>query len=105
MQNQVITGVILNKSRDLIYSNLFLKHETPRNLSVLISGAERIGTSWCALSIAHALNAEKKRVLLVDGNGNFSNISSYLILQNTSFLEDYIKGKKNVKPIDGAIQK
>ena len=99
MPNQVITGVILNKSRDLIYSNLFLKHETPRNLSVLISGAERIGTSWCALSIAHALNAEKKRILLVDGNGNFSNISSYLILQNTSFLEDYIKGKKTLNQL------
>ena len=99
VENQVVAGVILNKSKHLIYSNLFLKNKVSRNLSVLISGTGQIGTSWCALSLAHALNMKKKRVLLVDGNGNFSNIGSYLILQNSSFLEDYVKGKKTLNQL------
>ena len=89
----------MDNSTDLIYKNLFLSREFPHHISVFISGAERIGSSWCALNLTYALNNVKKRVLLVDGNGNFSNISSYLMLQNTSYLEDYIHGKKTLNQL------
>ena len=66
----------LTDNADIIYKSLFLSNEMPRNISIIISGAERIGSSWCALSLAHALNLDKKKVLLVDGNGKFSSIAS-----------------------------
>lgn len=92
----------MSEDSDLIYNNLFLESSISRNISVFISGAERIGTSWCALSIAHALNLEKKRVLLVDGNGNFSNIGSYLVLNNPHYLEEYISGQKTLNQLISA---
>ena len=55
----------MTDNSDLIYQNLFLTNAISRNISIVISGAERIGSSWCALCLAHALNLEKKRVLLV----------------------------------------
>ncbi len=89
----------LTDNADIIYKSLFLSNEMPRNISIIISGAERIGSSWCALSLAHALNLDKKKVLLVDGNGKFSNIASYLILQKNLFIEDYISGKKTLNQL------
>lgn len=82
-----------------IYQNLFLRSKVPHHISAFISGAERIGTSWCALSIAHALNLSQHKVLLVDGIGNFSNIDSYLQLQNRSYLTDYVEGKKTLNQL------
>ncbi len=89
----------MTDNSDLIYQNLFLTNAISRNISIVISGAERIGSSWCALCLAHALNLEKKRVLLVDGNGKFSNITSYLILQETKIIEEYILGKKTLNQL------
>lgn len=89
----------MTDNADLIYKNLFLRNEVSRNISIVISGAERIGSSWCALSLAHALNQERKKVLLVDGNGKFSNISSYLILQETKTIEDYLVGGKTLNQL------
>ena len=83
----------------LIYNSLFLDSSAQQNVSVLISGAERIGSSWCALSLAHALNLEKKRILLVDGNGKFSNISSYLLLHNNPSLSEYFSGNKTLNQL------
>lgn len=82
-----------------VYNRLFLRKGTSKHISVFISGTEQIGTTWCALSIAHALNTDKKRTLLVDGNGNFSNINSYLTLNNSSFLEEYTKGHKTLNQL------
>ena len=84
---------------DLIYNRLFLKSSPQRHISVFISGAENIGTSWCALTMAHAFNIEKKRVLLVDGNGDFSNIASYLFLQSPQYLEQYVSGEKTLNQL------
>jgi len=92
----------VSKSSDLIYDSLFLTSTNASNISVLVSGAERIGTSWCALSLAHALNQEKCRVLLVDGNGNFSNIGSCIGLQNPKYLEEYVKENKTLNQLISA---
>lgn len=89
----------MTDNTDLIYKSLFLHSETSRNISIVISGAERIGSSWCALTLAHALNLGRKKVLLVDANGKFSNISSYLILQETKKIEDYFLGKKTLNQL------
>ena len=53
----------MSDEKDLIYNRLFLKNGSQRHISVFISGADNIGTSWCALTIAHAFNLEKKKVL------------------------------------------
>lgn len=84
---------------DLIFNNLFLTTKRKNNISIFISGAEQVGTSWSALSIAHALNLLNKKVLLVDGRGSLSNISSYLCLQNNNNLEDYFNGKKTLNQL------
>ncbi len=84
------------EQKNELYERLFLRKGIARHISVLISGSGQIGTSWCSLSIAHAMNLEKKRVLLVDGNGNFSNIASYFPLNNPKYLEDYINGNKTL---------
>lgn len=98
-----IAGVaLLNEDTDIIYKSLFLDRAIPHHISVLVSGAERIGTSWCALNLAYALNAAQKKVLLVDGNGNFANVSSYLMLQNSSYLEEYTQGKKTLNQLVSA---
>lgn len=89
----------MNEDLNIVYNRLFLKNGISKRVSVLISGAEHVGTSWCALSLAHALNLEKKKVLLVDGNGDLFNISSYLSLQNPHYLEQYITGKKTLNQL------
>lgn len=86
----------LNNDSLLIYNSLFLDSSIQQNISILISGAERIGSSWCSLSLAHALNLEKKRILLVDGNGKFSNISSYILLNTPPDLSEYFSGNKTL---------
>lgn len=89
----------MNNDLDLIYKRLFLENGAPRHISAFISGAEQTGTSWCALSIAHALNLEKNKVLLVDANGNFSNIETYLKLNSPLYLEAYTQGEKTLNQL------
>ncbi|MCM1323118.1 MAG: hypothetical protein NC218_02940 [Acetobacter sp.] len=89
----------MGNDTNIVYNRLFLRNGTQRNISVFISGADNIGTSWCALSLAHAFNLEKKKVLLVDGNGDFSNIASYLFLQTPQYLEEYVLGKKTLNQL------
>lgn len=82
-----------------IYETLFLNKGISRNISVLISGEEKVGTSWCALSLAHAFNLEKRKVLLVDGNGNFSNIKTHLFLDSSLPIEEYVNGNKTLNQL------
>lgn len=89
----------MNNSSDYIYEKLFLSKEQTNNISVFVSGAENTGATWCALSIAHSLNLMKKKVLLADSNGNFSNICTYLSLNNPLYLEDYFLGKKTLNQL------
>lgn len=84
---------------DVICRELFLTNNHSLNLSVFVSGVEHIGTSWCALTTAHALNLQKQKVLLVDGNGNLSNISSYIQLNTPLYIEDYVAGKKTLNQL------
>lgn len=95
-------GGNLDNDLTLVYKRLFLENGAPRHISAFISGAEQTGTSWCALSIAHALNLEKNKVLLVDANGNFSNIESYLKLSSPLYLEAYTQGKKTLNQLISA---
>lgn len=87
---------------DFYYKNLFLTNKQDKPICLFVSGAEQSGTTWCSLSLAHAINSFKKRVLVVDGNGNFSNISSYLALKNTNYIEDYLKGKNTLNQLISA---
>ena len=89
----------MDNDLDLVYKQLFLENGTSRHIFSFISGTEQTGTSWCALSIAHALNVEKNKVLLVDANGNFSNIASYLKLDSPLYLEAYTQGKKTLNQL------
>lgn len=89
----------MDKDFDLVYRRLFLERDVNHHVFVFFSGAQQIGTSWCALSLAHALNQSHKKVLLVDCNGNFSNISSYIQLHNPLYLEDYVLGKKTLNQL------
>ncbi len=89
----------MSDNMDFVYDSLFLTRLKKQNISVFLSGAEQVGTSWCTLSLAHALNLKQKKVLAVDGNGGLSNISSYIVLQNPYYLEDYIKGKKTLNQL------
>jgi flagellar biosynthesis protein FlhG len=84
---------------DIVYKQLFLDKEKTNHISVLLAGTEHVGTSWCGLSLAHALNLMSKKVLLVDGNGNFSNISTYIALQNPLYLDDYGVGFKTLNQL------
>ncbi len=96
---KILEGCVVNENIDMIYRELFLRNNYSLNISVFISGVEHIGTSWCALTLAHALNLEKQKVLLVDGNGNLSNISSYIQLNSPLYLEDYVNGKKTLNQL------
>lgn len=89
----------MNSSSDYMYETLFLSKSAENSISVFVAGAENTGATWCALSIAHALNLMQKKVLLVDSNGNFSNISTYLSLSNPLFLEDYFSGKRTLNQL------
>lgn len=86
------------KNLDLIYKELFTENRA-RNIFVFISGVEHIGTSWCSLSLAHSLSLKKKKVLLIDGNGNLSNISSYIPLMSPSYIEEYTFGQKTLNQL------
>ncbi len=97
--NFVLCRCVLSENLDVVYDHLFLKKGTSRHISLFVSGAENVGTSWCVLSIAHALNLERKKVLLVDGNGDFSNIASYLVLSSPQYLEQYITGDKTLNQL------
>lgn len=89
----------MSNSYNVIYEHLFLRKSRNHNISVFISGAEQSGTTWCSLSVSHAINQEKQKVLFVDANGNFSNASSYLPIHNDLLLEDYTKGNKTINQI------
>lgn len=89
----------MSENLDFVYDSLFLNQMKKRNISVLLSGAEQVGTSWCTLALAQALNMKQNKVLAVDGNGSLSNISSYIMLQNPCYLEDYIMGKKTLNQL------
>ena len=88
----------MNNDLELIYKELFTETQA-KNVFVFISGVEHIGTSWCALSLAHSLSLKKKKVLLVDGNGNLSNISSYMPLVSPLYMEEYISGHKTLNQL------
>lgn len=87
------------KILDTVYKQLFLTNGVPHHVSVLLAGTEHIGVSWCALSLAHALNLSQQKVLLIDGNGNFSNISTYMMLQNPLYLDDYFQDNKTLNQL------
>jgi flagellar biosynthesis protein FlhG len=89
----------LSENLTSVYDNLFLRQKAFQNISVFISGAEHIGTSWSALTFAHALNIQKKRVLFVDANGNYSNIRAMLSLPKGFGLEDFITGGKTLNQL------
>lgn len=81
------------------FQHLFLSDRLSCNISVLLAGTEHIGTSWLSLSLAHALNLSKQRVLLIDGNGNLANIATYILLQNPLFLDDYFSEQKTINQL------
>ena len=89
----------MSENLGAVYRQLFLDKGIPHNISVLLTGVEHIGVSWCSLSLAHALNLSKQKVLLVDGNGNFSNISTYILLQNPLYLDDYFQENKTLNQL------
>lgn len=84
---------------DIIYNSLFLESMHNKNIYALISGAENIGASWLALTLAHALNKQKQKVLTIDGIGNYSNILEYISIQNPMYIEEYIKGRKTLNQL------
>lgn len=84
---------------NLIYKSLFLKSGMPQHISVFVSGINNIGTSWFALNLAYALTLKQKRILLVDGNGNFSNISSYITLNYPHHIEEYFSDIKTLNQL------
>lgn len=81
------------------YKRLFLDNGLSSRISVLLAGTEHIGTSWLALTLAHALNLSKQKVLLFDGNGNFSNISTYILLKNPLYIDDYFSEKNTLNQL------
>lgn len=89
----------MSENLNTVYKQLFLDREGTQNISVLLAGAEHIGVSWCSLTLAHALNLSKQKVLLIDGNGNFSNISTYILLQNPLYLDDYFQENKTLNQL------
>lgn len=89
----------MENTDNLIYDELFLAKSKKTDVSLFVSGAEQLGTSWSALSIIHALNIFKKKVLFVDGNGNLSNVASYLNLLHPFYLDDYFEGKKTLNQL------
>ena len=100
--NFVCKDFSLSEVSSIIYDSLFLEKKQNRNIYAVISGAENIGASWLSLTIAHTLNKQNNKVLVVDGVGNFSNILEYLYLQNSLFIEDYISGKKTLNQLISA---
>ena len=95
-------GSVNKKEADLVYEKLFLERGYSRHISVCLSGTGHIGTSWCTLNLAHTLNQKQKKVLLIDANGNLSNISSYILLNNPHYLEDYVSGKNTLNQLISA---
>ena len=84
---------------NIIYDNLFLESKHNKNIYAFISGAENIGASWLSLTIAHALNQQKKKVLAVDGIGNHSNILEYLSIQKHLYIEEFMEGRKTLNQL------
>jgi len=89
----------LKEVSNIIYDNLFLESKHNKNIYAFISGAENIGASWLSLTIAHALNQQKKKVLAVDGIGNHSNILEYLSIQKPLYIEEFIEGRKTLNQL------
>lgn len=89
----------VDKDLEFIYRRLFLEKKQQHSVSAVISAVPQVGTSWCALNIAHALSLHNKKVLLVDGNGSFSNISTYVPSSNFLSLENYIRGDKTLNQL------
>ena len=81
---------------DFVYKNIFLANDKNSSVYLFVSGAEQTGSTWVSLSLAHAINNNNKKVLIVDGNGNLSNISSYLGIKNENCIERYISGKSTL---------
>ena len=88
----------MDNNLDLIYEKLFTEN-IAQNVSIFVSGIDHIGTSWCALTLAYSLSLKKKKVLIIDGNGNLSNISSYISLTSPLYIEEYISGRKTLNQL------
>lgn len=69
-----------------IDKNLFLP--SGQNLIAVTSGADGMGKTWLAASLAHALNIQRRSVLLFDADSGLSNIQSQLGWSGHALLND-----------------
>ena len=71
-----------------IDQNLFLQHA--HNIIAITSGVGSMGKTWLATTLAHALNLQKRSVLLFDAGGGLSNIDFQLALPERKTLNEVV---------------
>ncbi len=74
-----------------IDKNLFLQR-TPDIIAVT-SGEGSVGKTWLAITLAQAMNMQKRKVFLFDAGGGLLNIDFQMEIQNRRLLNDVINGE------------
>ncbi len=83
--------------------NLFLYHA--QNIIAVTSGVGSMGKTWLATTLAHALNLQKRSVLLFDANSGLMNVNFQLGLTGTHALDDVVAGTKTFNQAVESINK
>lgn len=71
-----------------IDKHLFLPNT--QNITAVCSGADGTGKTWLAVTLAHALNIQRRSILLFDADGGLSNIYSQLGWTNQPVLNQTV---------------
>ncbi|NCP62300.1 MAG: MinD/ParA family protein [Alphaproteobacteria bacterium] len=73
------------------------KNQSVKNIILIASGKGGVGKTWFSITLAHALAALKKKVLIFDGDLGLANIDIQLGLSPDYDLGDVIEGEIDFK--------
>ncbi len=78
-------------------SQRYKKEKSIPNLTIITSGKEGVGKTWCSVHLAHAIGLMGKKTLFVDGDFGHTNVNTHLGLTPDVDLTNLLKGKTTLE--------